>query len=150
MPALYPPPGFHFALQVIGLPPADGDLRFTEVGGLSMELQTEEVAQGGENRHVQRYPVRAKYPDLVCKRGLMLRSAIWFWVRECVEDLNITPRDIAVSLLDAEHQPLMAWHVRGAWPIKWSVSDLNANANAYVVETLTFAYRSFSLISRGA
>ena len=145
MPQLYPPPGFHFKVEVLGLPPGDNDVRFTEVGGLNSELVVEEVPEGGENRFVQRYPVRAKYPDLVCKRGFMKQSAIWDWVRECVEDLAITPRDIDVKLLDAEHQPLVTWHVRSAWPLKWSVSDLNAGANAIVVETLTFAYQSFSL-----
>jgi hypothetical protein len=34
------------------------------------------VPEGGENRFVQRYPTRAKYPELVLKRGLMVDSAI--------------------------------------------------------------------------
>jgi phage tail-like protein len=146
MPDFYPPPGFHFKLEVIGLAPGDNDMRFTEVGGLAAELVAEEVPEGGEQRFVQRYPTRAKYPDLVCKRGLVARrSALWDWARECIEDFAVTPRDIDVKLLDAEHQPLVTWHVRGAWPLKWSVSDLNASANAIVIETLSFAYQSFSL-----
>jgi phage tail-like protein len=141
-----PPVGFHFRLEVVGLPPGEHDMRFTEVGGLAAELTTEEVPEGGENRFVQRYPVRAKYPDLVCKRGLLVRSTVWHWVRAAVENLDVTPRDINVSLLGAEHVPLLTWFVRGAWPLKWSVSDLNANANAVVVETLSFAYQSIASI----
>ena len=73
MPSYYPPVGFHFKVEVLGLPPNDNDVRFTEVGGLSVELGTEEVAEGGENRFVQKYPTRAKYPELVLKRGLLLK-----------------------------------------------------------------------------
>jgi phage tail-like protein len=144
MPDFRPPVGFHFRLEVSGLSDAD-DFRFSEVGGLSAELVAEEVPEGGENRFVQRYPVRAKYPDLVCKRGLLVRSKVWDWVRAAIEDLQVVPRDIDVSLLNATHEPLMTWHVRAAWPLKWSVADLNASANAVAIETLTFAYQSFSV-----
>ena len=44
--------------------------RFTEVSGLSVEMGTEEFVEGGENRFIQKYPTRAKYPELVLKRGL--------------------------------------------------------------------------------
>jgi len=53
MTVYYPPVGFHFKVEVLGLPPNDFDVRFTEVSGLSVELATEEVAEGGENRFVQ-------------------------------------------------------------------------------------------------
>jgi phage tail-like protein len=140
-----PPVGFHFKVEVLGIAAADDDLRFVEVGGLALEVATEEVPEGGENRHVQRYPGRAKYGDLVLKRGLLERSEVWNWARRCIEELDIEPKDVDVKLLDAEHQPLMTWHVVGAYPVKWSVSDLNATANTYVVETLTLAYRHFRL-----
>lgn len=140
-----PPVGFHFKVDVLGLPPAADDLRFVEVGGLALEVATEEVAEGGENRFVQRYPGRAKYGDLVLKRGLLKRSEIWNWARQCIEDLDVQPRDVDVTLLNAEHEPLMTWHIVGAFPVKWAVSDLNATANAFVVETMTLAYRHFRL-----
>ena len=57
-----PPVGFHFKVEVLGLPRAvDDDVRFTEVSGLSFEVTTEEVPEGGENRFIQRYPVRVKH-----------------------------------------------------------------------------------------
>jgi len=30
----YPPVGFHFKVELLGLPPGDRDARFSEVGGL--------------------------------------------------------------------------------------------------------------------
>jgi phage tail-like protein len=137
--------GFHFKVEVLGLTPVADDLRFVEVGGLALEVATEDVPEGGENRFVQRYPGRAKYGDLVLKRGLLKHSAVWNWARKCIEELDVTPQDVNVTLLNPEHEPLMTWHVVGAYPVKWSVSDLNATANTFVVETLTLAYRHFRL-----
>lgn len=140
-----PPVGFHFKVEVLGLAPSDNDVRFTDVGGLTVDLATEEVPEGGENRFIQRYPVRAKYPDLVLKRGLMKQSAIWDWVRQCIENLDIKPHNVIVTLLNEQREPLMTWRIVGAYPVKWSVSDFNASANAYVVESLQLAYQYFTL-----
>jgi len=141
----YPPVGFHFKVEVLGLPANANDVRFTEVSGLSVEMSTEEIVEGGENRFVQKFPVRAKYPELVLKRGLLTHSEITSWIRQCVEDFDIQPKNIDISLLNEEHQPLMTWHVVNAYPTKWSVSDLNASNNAVVIETLQFFYQYFSI-----
>lgn len=140
-----PPVGFHFKVEVLGLTPVADDLRFVEVGGLALEVATEEVPEGGENRFVQRYPGRAKYGDLVLKRGLLKGSEVWNWARQCIEELDVDPKDVDVTLLNEAHEPLMSWHLVGAYPVKWSVSDFNATANSFVVETLTLAYRHFRI-----
>lgn len=141
-----PPVGFHFKMEVLGLDRAvDDDVRFTDVGGLSLEVATEEVPEGGENRYIQRYPVRSKYPDLVLKRGLLKNSAIWDWIRDSIENLDIKPKNVDVKLLNEKHEPLVTWHLVGAWPVKWSVSDLSASANAIVVESLQLAYQYFTV-----
>ncbi|HEY9698910.1 MAG TPA: phage tail protein [Trichocoleus sp.] len=141
----YPPVGFHFKVEVLGLPPNDHDVRFTEVSGLSTELATEEIAEGGENRFLQKYPTRTKYPELVLKRGLLLNSEILTWVRQCIEDFQIQPKNIDVKLLNENHQPLLTWHIANAYPTRWSVSDLNSTGNAVVIESLQFFYQYFTV-----
>jgi len=76
---------------------------------------------------------------------LLTHSEITSWIRQCVEDFDIQPKNIDISLLNEEHQPLMTWHVVNAYPTKWSVSDLNASNNAVVIETLQFFYQYFSI-----
>jgi phage tail-like protein len=141
----YPPVGFHFKVEVLGLPPNDHDVRFTEVSGLSAELATEEISEGGENRFLQKYPIRTKYPELVLKRGLLLNSEILNWIQQCIEDLQIQPKNIDVKLLNENHQPLITWHLANAYPTKWSVSDFNATGNAVVIESLQFFYQYFTV-----
>ena len=145
MPGYYPPVGFHFRVDFLGLPPSEHDIRFTEVSGLSVELGGEEVPEGGENRFVQRYPTRAKYPELVLKRGMLASSRLLGWIRQCVEELRIEPKDLDVTLLNDRHQPLVTWHLVRAYPTRWAVSDLSATSNAVVIETLQLFYQSFTV-----
>lgn len=142
----YPPVGFHFKVEVQNLPANDNDVRFTEVSGLSVEMGTEEIAEGGENRFIQKYPTRTKYPELVLKRGLLVNSEILTWIRQCLEYYKIQPKNIFIKLLNEEHQPLLTWNVVNAYPTKWSVSDLNASNNAVVIESLQLFYQYFTLV----
>lgn len=140
----YPPTGFHFKVEVLGFT-QDSDTRFTEVSGLSVDLNGDEVPEGGENRFVQKFPSRPKYPDLVLKRGLLVNSDITNWIRDCLGRSPITPKNLDIKLLNEQHQPLMTWHVVNAYPTKWAVSDLNASNNAVTVETLQFYYQYFTV-----
>jgi phage tail-like protein len=81
----------------------------------------------------------------VLKRGLLVGSELVGWVRACIEDLDIEPRNVDVMLLNDAHEPLLTWHVVNAYPTRWSVSDLNATASAIVVETLQLQYQYFTL-----
>jgi phage tail-like protein len=148
MPAYYPPVGFHFRVDILDVQANANDIRFTEVSGLSAEVATEEVAEGGENRFIQRYPTRTKYTDLVLKRGLLVDSRVMDWIHQCIDDQNVEPKNVDVKLLNENHEPLMTWHVIKAYPTKWVVSDFNANTNGVVVETLQLAYQYFT-VDRG-
>ncbi|ACM22091.1 phage tail tube protein gp19, putative [Geotalea daltonii FRC-32] len=141
----YPPVAFHFKVEVLGLPSNDNDVRFTEVTGLSMEMATEEVPEGGENRFVQKFPTRARYTELVLKRGLLVNSEITEWVRRCIEDMDIEPKSVDIKLLNEQHQPLLTWHLVGAYPTKWSLGDLNASNSAVSIESLQLYYQRFTM-----
>jgi phage tail-like protein len=143
MAVYYPPVGFHFKVEFLGLP-SDADARFTDVSGLSVEMVSEEIAEGGENRFVQKYPTRVKYPELVLKRGLLRDSGLVEWINNCL-DYQIEPANIDIKLLNEKHLPLMTWHVIGAYPTKWSVSDLSASGNNIVVESLQMTYQYFTV-----
>ncbi len=139
----YPPVGFHFKVEFRLDGVVDGDSRFQEVSGLTSELGIEEVNEGGENRFSHRLPTRAKYGNLVLKRGLLKDSRLIKWFRDAVEDFEFEPADVLVTLLNEEHKPLMGWNFVNAWPVKWVVSDFKAQENALVVETIELAYNYF-------
>lgn len=140
----YPPVGFHFKVEFVGLG-NDNDVRFQSVSGLSVEYDTETFKEGGENRFEHRLPVRTKYADLGLKRGMLTESEVIRWVLDALQNRIFKPLDIHVSLLNESHEPLKTWRVHRAWPKKWSVSDLNAQENSLVVESLDLSFSHFTL-----
>lgn len=141
----YPPVGFHFSVSFdTTVTDNDGDARFQSVGGLNVELETETVKEGGENRFVHSLPVRTKYPNLVLKRGMLANSKLINWCIDSFNSLEIKPADLNVSLLNENHEPLKTWKLKHAWPVKWEVGDFNAEENKLVVETIELTYQYFT------
>ena len=138
------PRSFHFKVEFQGVPDVkSNDVRFQDVSGLNAELGIEEVKSGGENRFSHRLPTRARYSNLVLKRGMLIDSALIKWFNDAVESFNFSPATVIVKLLDKDHQPLQTWSFIKAWPVKWSVSEFKATENAVVVETIELAYQYF-------
>lgn len=143
--------GFHFRVE-FGTPPLDvDDTRFQEVVGLGAEVTTEEVVEGGENRFSHRLPVRAKYANLVLKRGLLNQSSLIAWIKHSIEHIEADgehrPKTVNVTLLDEKQEPLAdTYSFVNCWPVKWALSDLKAQDNAIAVETLELSYNYFSRI----
>jgi phage tail-like protein len=139
----YPPVGFFFRVDFQLGAVQSTDAMFQEVNGFNAELQTEEIKEGGENRYSQVLPVRAKYTDLVLKRGLIVNSAIVKWCKDAIENLDIQPITVVVTLLNEKNEPLLVYNFTNAWPKKWSISDFNAQESKIVVETLELSYQYF-------
>ncbi len=70
---------------------------------------------------------------------------VGFHAWKCIEDYVIEPKSVHIKLLNEAHEPLLTWHLVGAYPTKWSVSDLSASNNAVVIETLQLFYQYFTV-----
>ena len=144
----YPPVGFHFKVEFLSIG-NNNDIRFQSVTGLTVEYETETFKEGGENRFEHKLPVRAKYPDLSLKRGMLTESSVINWIKGILQDrdfISNKPCDIQVSLLNEKHEPLKTWHLFNCWPKKWSISDFNALESVVVIETLDLSYSYFKVI----
>ncbi|WP_452602804.1 phage tail protein [Pontimicrobium sp. MEBiC06410] len=151
----FPPVGFYFSVEFsLGSDENTKDNQFQSVSGLSIDLETEEIAEGGENRFKYKLPVKTKYPNLVLKRGMIVDSKVIDWCREALENYNFEPLDIMVNLLvkegdittSATAKPLRSWNIKNAFPVKWNVSDFNAEENKFVIETLELSYNYFEIL----
>lgn len=142
----FPPPAFYFNVEV-----KNKDTPFQEVSGLDVELETTDITEGGLNEFKHRVPVRTKYNNLVLKRGLAEKGApIIEWATKTIltpGNLNeaIELNDIKVTLNNEKGDPLMTWNFVNAYPVKWSVANLNAQENAIAIETIEFSYQRYSI-----
>lgn len=140
-----PAVGFHFLVEFNGIDGLkDNDTRFQEVSGLNSELGVEELKEGGENRFAHRLPGPAKYSNLVLKRGLVTDTALIKWFRDAIENFEFDPITIKVSLLNESSEPLLNWNFVDAYPVKWSVSNLDARKSEVMVDTIELAYKYFT------
>lgn len=151
----YPPVGFRFKVKFEGLEKEVGDdIYFQSVSGLSVDIETEEFAEGGENRFKHKLPGRTKFPNLVLKRGLLKSSGLIKWCENAFENFEFKPLDLIVSLYSDEKQdtedpkeskPMISWKITHAIPVKWAVDDLNSEESKIVMETLELSYNYFKI-----
>lgn len=142
----YPPVSFHFKVEFNGISSQEKDVQFQSVSGLSVSIETEEFAEGGENRFKHTFPVRSKFPNLVLKRGMVTDSQLIKWCRNAIENFQFEPVDLTIKLLNENHEPLMTWNVVHVYPVKWDVADFNAEESKVAIETIELAYNYFRLV----
>lgn len=142
----YPPVGFRFSVNFHGSSETV-DASFTEVSGISAQLTTEEIIEGGENRYKHRLPLQMSYTPLVLKRGVITgTSPLLIWIKNVLTFGFTKPielRDIDVNLLDDKNNKLITWTFEGAYPIKFDLSGLKADSNQLAIETIELSYKRF-------
>jgi len=140
---VYPPSAFHFKV-VFGATLGLTDTSFQEVSGLTAEVDTETVVEGGENRYVHTLPKGVKHPQLELKRGIAAAtSPLVIWCRTVFEMDFMTPvlaQPILVMLLDEQQAPLRVWSFANTWPVKWEVEGFGATKNEVAIEKIVLSY----------
>lgn len=141
-----PPVSFHFLVSFLigGIIPNPLDIRFQKVSGISAEVETELIAEGGENVYMQTIPTRVQYDNLVLERGLITYvSYLEEEFNRVMSSMQFSPSNVLVMLLDENNYPAASWLFKRAYPIKWALSDLDANENAVAITTMELAYATF-------
>lgn len=143
----YPPSTFFFKVEIKGL---SSDIRFQEVSGLSVTMETKAVMEGGENRYTHQLPVMPKYDRLVLKRGYAIGSELFDWCSQAIEELVIVPKDIDILLHNEIGEPLCHWQIVHAYPVKWAISNFNAMESSLAIETIELQYNFFRITRQQA
>ena len=100
---------------------------FTQVTGLSAQVDVMEYPEGGINTFVHRLPTRIKQGNITLKRGVTKEKALIEWFQKTV--VKVQPADLSINVLDETGNTVQAWSFRNAYPVKWTGSDLNASGN---------------------
>ena len=121
---------------------------FTEVSGLSVQIEVEDVAEGGQNAFTHKLLGRMKWPNLVLKRGVTNSDALFEWLMESsgegfAKTNRIVGRSGKVSVLNAKGKPVRTWEFTNAKPVRWSGPKLAASARELAVEELEVAHSGF-------
>ena len=124
---------------------------FSDVTGLTGELEVLAHPEGGENAFVHQLPVRYSWGRVTLKKGVVLRDrGLWEWFNEGLSGSLGARRDGAIFLQDPDGQPAIAWEFRAALAAKWVGPDLSAREGAVAIEALEFVHEGLRQTVPGA
>ena len=126
--------GFRFLVEIEGLTSGG----FQRVKGLQREIKHESYREGGVNEYEHKLFSQVSYPAVVLERGLA-REDLWQWAFDASEG-RIQRKNIFIRLQNEAGVKVWAWQLDWALPVKWTCSDLDANASQVVMESLELAH----------
>jgi phage tail-like protein len=137
----YPSPAYHFLVNWGGV-----STGFTEISGLSIESEVIEYREGNSPEFsTVKMPGIRKYSNVILMRGIVANDNDFFLWINTIQGSQVQRRDVTISLLNANHEPLRTWKLRNAWPCKVQASDLKADGNEIAIETIELAHEGLSI-----
>lgn len=140
MPTAYPIPVFHFQVEWGGT-----RIGFTEVTGLDYELQPIEYREGNSPEYnVIKMPGMAKFGNIGLKRGIVKSDNDFYKWITTVKLNQIERRDLTISLLNENHEPVAVWKIKNAWPTKVTGPGLKATGNEVAIESVDLVHEGIT------
>lgn len=136
-----------------GSSPPLGDGGFQECNGLQIEMDVQELQEGGRNDGVVKQVGRGKYTNIVLKRGMLfpeggaVANALWSWIQDVLSGVRPVARyDGVIEVLSADGNDTVAtWVFDRGLPAKISGPQLNAKTGDIAIEELTIAHEGLRL-----
>lgn len=137
----YPLGAYHFEVEW-----GDRRIRFSEVSGLEIENDVIEYRDGASKEYgSQKMPGRPRYRNIVLKRGVKPDDNEFFEWINTINMNEVERRDLTISLLNEEHEPVMVWKVKDAFPVRLSSPELSATESEVAIETLEIAHEGLTI-----
>ena len=137
----YPLVKFHFQVEWGGT-----QIGFTEVSGLDVETEVVEYRHGASPEYSKvKMPGMQKFGNLTLKRGTFATDNEYYDWWNSVKLNTIERRNITISLLNEEHEPVVVWKVKNAWPTKVQSTDLKADGNEVAIESMEIVHEGLSI-----
>ena len=117
---------------------------FTEVSGLSGEMETLSYNEGGRNDRVHRLPTRMKHPNLVLKRGVTSLVELEKWFDAVAA--NPEPTTVTLTMYDEGLNRIRGWSFASAYPVKWTGPTFNVGQGGqFATEAIEIAHEGIEV-----
>ena len=122
---------------------------FQEVSGLGMEVTVSEYRNGSDKDNGVRKVVGLnKASDVTLKRGVIGALPLYRWLDDIRNGNQGATRDVTVTLLSEDHQPVLEWRLLRARLIKYTCGPLNAKGNDVAMEEVVIAHERLEMQER--
>lgn len=147
----YPIPKFYFK---VSRPKQEfnsvDQIGFTEVSGLDYQNDLIEYRHGNDPSFSKiKMPGLRKFSNVTLKKGVIqgskeANSEFFGWIGDGKNAISVKKRtdyrkDIVITLIDEEANPVVSWTLTNAFPVKVAFTDMKADANEVSIETLELA-----------
>ncbi|HET8737254.1 MAG TPA: phage tail protein [Pricia sp.] len=137
----YPLPKFHFQVEWGG-----SKIGFTEVSGLDIEREVIEYRDGSSKEYSKlKQPGLTKFSNITLKRGSFDSDNDYYDWWSSIKLESVERRDVTISLLNEEHEPVITWKVKNAWPSKVTPTDLKSDDNSIAIETMELVHEGLTI-----
>ncbi len=130
-----------------------GDGAFQECSGLEVEMDVQEYQEGGRNDGVIRRVGRAKYSNIVLKRGMFFSDGgavnreLWGWLQGVVAGERPVARyDGVIQVMSSGDNVVATWVFDRGLPQKIRGPELNAKTGEVAIEELHIAHEGLRLV----
>lgn len=141
MAASYPVSVFHFQVEWEG-----SRVGFTEVSGLDFEIQPIDYREGSYlDYQVTKMPGIPQFTNINLKRGILKGdNELAEWL-STIKLNEVERRDITISLLNEDHQPVVTWNVFKAWPCNLKGPQMNSTSNEVAIEEIELCHEGLTV-----
>jgi phage tail-like protein len=139
--AEYPLSKFHFLVEWGG-----SKIGFTDVSGLDITTEVIEYREGSSPEYSKiKMPGQRKFSNITLKRGTFKSDNEFYNWFNTVSLNTIERRNLTVSLLNENHEPVVVWKIKNAWPTKVTPTDLKADGNEVALESIELAHEGLTI-----
>ena len=123
--------------------------RFMEVGGLQVEIEVEEIEEGGQNSYTHKLPGRMSWPNITLKRGITQNDSLLSWLTAssgeqfAANGNRLARKTAAITLLGPGGERLRAWEFDGAFPVRWTGPNFDVASTDMAIEELEITHHGF-------
>ena len=132
---------YHFKVDWGG-----NNIGFTEVSGLEIEAVSYREGSSPED-NFRKLPGLRKYADITLKRGITKGDNQFFEWINTKQIGTIERRDVLISLLNEQHNPVVVWKVKNAFPVHYYGPMLSAGDSMIAIETLVLTHEGITVES---
>src|SRR5256712_2017239 len=135
----------NFAIEVDGTTIA----QFTEVGGLTSEMDVTELKENGPDGKlvIKKIPGAHKTPTLTLKRAKNVSMELYKWHKAALDGkVKEARKNGSAILYDYQAGEISRWNFINAWPSQLSTGRPKAGAKAVVTQEVTIVMEGFERV----
>ena len=118
---------------------------FHEVSGLDSTVDVVEHREGGNNTSPRKLAGQTKHANIVLRWGMTADDELWAW-HKTVVDGTTDRRNGSVVLLDRRGTEVARWNFVRAWPSKYTVPSLSAEAADVAIESVELVHEGLDRV----